>query len=277
MSRSLQFSVFHNLSLASLFYTPAHSKNGNNVRQMLKVNAYINEVGFGGNEKSKAISLTAWGKGADILAICLTPGKMFTCFADLDVYEAPVYDNNQKVIGSTGQPLMRKAFGYTMRRFDLGNDSFKHIMDEIQRQVRGIYWWCKGHADYENFRTMLKGRMTLVGAFNPQTNAQSFGFAPVKLPAYQYGAYNTAIVANTNTMPGVELNTPVGTAANPAAVAAAFGNVQAAAPIAPVQPLVQPVIQPLVQPAAAPVNPAAFVAPAAPLNPANTFSMPQGV
>jgi len=263
MSRSLQFSVFHNLSLASAFYTPAHSKNGANIRQRLQVNAYLNEVTRGGNEKSNALSLTAWDKGADILAICLTPGKMFTAFADLDIYQAPVYDNNQKVIGSNGQPLMRKAFGYTIRRFDLGNDSFKHIMNEIQNNLRGVNWWCKGTPDYDNFRNMLKSRMTLVGHFDPQVNAQSFGFATVKLPAYQYGAYVPGQVVDTTTMPGAVIQGTVGNATTPAAVAAAFGA-----------PVAAPIATAPVMPAA----PIAAVAPAAvPLNPANTFSMPQGV
>jgi len=240
MSKTLQFSVFTNLRLASEFYTPAHSKNGVNVSQRLQVNAYLNENRRGSAEdKSEAISLTAWGKGADILAWTLTPGKEFTVFADLNVYKAPVYHNNQPV-SINGEVLMRKAYGYTIRRFDLGNDSFKHIMDEIQRGARGVNWWVKGSPDAQNFKATLDARMAQVGTFNAQANAQSFGFANVKLPAYSYSAF----VPNQPAAMNQPSATPVGAATTPEAVAASFGAIpKMNAPINPAQSFVMPQVQ----------------------------------
>jgi hypothetical protein len=258
MSKTLQFSVFTNLRIASSFYTPAHSKNGVNVSQRLLVNAYLNENRRGAaDDKSNVISLTAWSKAADILALCLTPGKEFTAFCDLNVYEAPVYHNDQPVQMPDGTKLMRKAYSYTIRRFDLGNDAFKHIMDEIQRGVRGQYWWVKGHQDAVNFKAELDRRMALVGTFNPQTNAQNFGFARVKMPAYQFGAYNPN--AKSDNAP---VGAPIGTAPTAETVAAAFsGN---ASPFPAQQQTTTPTQN------AAPTNPAAsFVMPQS--------SMPAGV
>lgn len=247
MSKTLQFSVFTNLRLASAKFTPAHSKNGANVSQRLAINAYMNENRRGSAEdKSKAISLTAWGNGADILAWCLTPGKEFTIFGDLNVYDAPVYFNNQPV-SMGGQVLMRKCYGYTIRRFDLGNDSFKHIMDEIQRGVRGVNWWVKGSQDAINFKTILDARMAEAKkGFNIQSGASHWGFIEVELPRYQYGAYNPNAPVNTNTMPTA---TPMSAGSAPTAetVAASFGAVPQAAPVQP----------------------------AAPTNPAQSFVMPQ--
>lgn len=249
MSKTLQFSVFTNLRLASLFYTPAHNKNGANIQQRLQVNAYLNENRRGSAEdKSEAISLTAWGKGADILAWTLTPGKEFTVFADLNVYRAPVYHNNQPV-SFQGEVLMRKAYGYTIRRFDLGNDSFKHIMDEIQRGVRGINWWVKGSQDALNFKAQLDARMAQVGTFNAQANAQSFGFANVKLPAYSYSAFvpNQPVA---NPQPSA-VPVGVGAATTPEAVAATFGAKPVmSAPVNPAQSFVMPQMQAVPQYAA---------------------------
>jgi hypothetical protein len=249
MSRSLQISMFHNLRLASMTYHNAHSKNGVNVSQRLVVNAYLNMATRSGEDKSEAIALTAWNKGADILAICLTPGKEFTAICDLNVYTAPVYHNNQ-IVSVGGAQLTRKAYGYTIRQFDLGNDSFKHIMDEIQRGVRGPNWWMKGHPDYENFRALLKGRMGLVGHFDPSIHAAGFGFAPVKLAqGAGIGAYIPGQKADSKTMPAATFMNGPGAATTPQAVAAAFG-----------------------------VRPAVSVAPTAqPINPANSFVVPAGV
>lgn len=259
MSRSLQFSVFTNLRQASSFYTQAHSKNGVNISARLLVNAYLNLASRSGNDKSEAISLTAWGKAADILAWCLTKGKEFTAFCDLNVYQAPVYWNDQILTAPDGTQLMRKAYSYTIRRFDLGNDAFKHIMDEIQTGKRGQYWWVKGHQDAINFKATLDGRMAMVGHFDPQQHSTKFGFADVKMPkGAGIGAYIPNQPINTNAMPTAQ---PVGAATTPEAVAAVFNsNTQ---PIA--APSAAPVAGPVVAPTAAPVSPAA------------SFVMPQGV
>lgn len=257
MSRSLQLSVFHNLRLASMTYHPAHSKNGVNVSQRLVINAYMNMATRSGEDKSEAITLTAWNKAADILAICLTPGKEFTVFGDLNVYQAPVYYNDQIMAAPDGTQLTRKAYGYTIRQFDLGNDSFKHIMNEIQAGTRGPNWWLKGHQDYENFRALLKGRMGLVGHFDPSQHAKQFGFAPVKLAqGAGIGAYIPGQKVDTKTMPNAEfVGGAVGGATNAATVAKAFGGVIPGTTAAPAAP----------------------TAPTAPVAPANSFGMPAGV
>ena len=257
MSKTLQFSVFTNLRLASMNYTPAHSKsNGENVSQRLQVNAYMNENRRGSSDdKSKAIALTAWGTGADILAWALSPGKEFTVFADLNVYDAPVYFNDQPV-SMGGQPLMRKAYGYTIRRFDLGSDSWKHISTEIERQTRGVNFWVKGHQDAVNFKALLDARMaTAKQGYNESVNGGVWGFCEdIRKPKYQHGAYNPATTSNTASMPSAQ---PVGVAPTAATVAAAFSGVPQAAPIA----------QPVAAPVAAPV---ATVG-----TPAQSFVMPQ--
>jgi hypothetical protein len=234
MSKTLQFSVFTNLRLASMTFTPAHSKNGVNISQRLAVNAFMNENRRGSSDdKSKAISLTAWSTGADILAHTLTDGKEFTVFADLNVYDAPVYFKDQPV-SIQGQALMRKAYGYTIRRFDLGNDAFGHIAKEIQKGERGINFWVKGHQDSLNFKALLDSRIAIAkGGYNT-SYGEKWGFALVSMPKYQFGAYNPKAGVDGNAMPGA---TPVGAAPTAETVAASFGG-------APVMPQFAPAAAP---------------------------------
>lgn len=230
MSRSLQVSVFTGLRQARSIYYPMHSKNGVNISQRLVVNAYMNipSKANDGKGRNESISLTCWGKGADILALCLTRGKEFNAICDLHVYQGRVFVNDQPLIGQDGNPIMTKKYSYTIRQFDLGNDSFKHIMNEIQLGIRGPNWWMQGHQDYENFRALLKARMTV--AYDP--NMDTYGFADVRKPE---GAGIGAPIAN---MPS-QTPAAVGSAPTPAAVAAAFTGTAPATPVQPVQP-VQP-------------------------------------
>jgi hypothetical protein len=264
MSRSLQFSAFTGLRQASSIYYPAHSKNGVNVSQRLVINAYMNIASRanGGKGRSEVISTTAWGKAADVMALCITPGKEFSIFADLHVYQGRVWYNDQPLTAPDGTAITTKKYGYTIRQFDLGNDAFKHIMNEIQAGLRGMNWWMQGTPEYESFRTMLKGRMTI--QFDP--SLPSFGFAEVRMPeGTNIAAYIPNQTTNTTAMPvAVPMNqntlATVGAAVNPAAVAAAFGGATA---VPAATTVVAPPVIPVVQPAAsAAVLPAAVVAPA---------------
>jgi hypothetical protein len=266
MSRSLQFSVFTGLRQASSIYYPAHSKNGVNVSQRLVINAYMNiaSKANGGKGRSEVISTTAWGKAADVMALCITPGKEFSVFADLHVYQGRVWYNDQPLTAPDGTAITTKKYGYTIRQFDLGNDAFKHIMNEIQAGLRGMNWWMQGTQEYENFRAMLKGRMTI--QFDP--SIPSFGFAEVRMPeGTNIAAYIPNQSANTTAMPvAVPMTghtmTAVGTAVNPAAVAAAFGGAAAVPAVPAATTVLTPPVIPVAQPATAAVLPASVVAPA---------------
>jgi len=205
MSRTLQSHHYSNLRQASTFYTPAHSKDGNNISARLVVNCYANYKKRNGEEVADVLSCTAWDKGADILALTLTKGKLFSAIMDMNTYQAPTYYNDQIVNAPDGSgPIMRKAHGWTVREFALGEDSFKHIMNEIQQGIRGVNWWVKGSQDALNFSEELKRRMALVGHFDPNVHGQRFGFADVRLPKYTFGAYIPNAPVNTNAMPAAQ-------------------------------------------------------------------------
>jgi len=237
MSRSMQMSFFSGLRQASCTYIPAHSKNGVNVSQRLLISAYQNIASRanGGDGRSEAIPFTIWGKGADVLALCLTPGKEFTCFADLHIYQGRVYTPSAPGVDGTpitlqdGTPLTTKKFSFTIRQFDLGNDSHKHIMREIQAQVRGEKFWMQGHPDYENFRALLKARMSV--QFDP--NSPTFGFARIRLPqGAGIGAWIQGQSVDRTAQPDAVIN--AGNATDAAVVAKAFGGAAKASTPGPV-------------------------------------------
>lgn len=254
MSRTLQVTSFADLVRASSNYIPAHSKNGKNISQRLNVGAFMN-IASSANEgkgRHEVIQLTAWGKAADVLAICLTPGKTFSCIADMHVYEGRVFVNtgtkenpDYQPVTYKGQPVMTDKISFTIRQFSLGADSHKHIMNEIQGGFRGMNWWMQGHPDYEAFRNLLKARMTT--QFNPQL--KKFGFADVRLPeGAGIGAYiqgqsvdrNEQPVATSMTDPAAIVGAGYGNAVNADAVKAAFsGGAQPAATVQPASPTVE--------------------------------------
>jgi hypothetical protein len=267
MSRSLQSSQFTGLRQASSIYYPAHSKNGVNVSQRLQINAYMNIASKANNGagRSEVITLTGWGKLADVLALCITPGKEFHAHADLNVYKGRVWHNDQPLAAPDGTAILTKKYGYTIRQFDLGVDSFKHICNEIQDGTRTANWWVQGTQDYENFRAVIKARMKL----QYQPGQPKFGFAEVRIPEGTNIAAPIAEAAKAfapNVVPAAILpTTVVGAAPNPAAVAAAFGATTSTAvlpasvqaPGAAVQPTGLPIPgQPAVLPVAGAVIPA---------------------
>lgn len=249
MSKTLQFSVFTNVRLANtrnpMKYTPAHNKNGKDVSARLSLSAYLNENRRGSSDdKSEVISLTAWGPAADILAWTLTPGKEFTVFCDLNVYKAPVYHTdaagNSNIVQMEGVALERKAYGYTIRRFDLGNDAFKHISNEIQRGVRGPNFWVKGHQDAINFKAVLDQRMAVAkSGYRAERDGQRWGFAAVSNPNYQFSPY---VGKSNTTAPAAAAATTVasGPAVTADAVAATFTGAQAATPANPAASFTMP-------------------------------------
>jgi hypothetical protein len=228
MSRTLQSHHYSNLRQASCYYTPAHSKDGKNISQKITVNCYANYKRRDGQKRDDILTLTAWGKAADILALTLTDGKLFSAKLDYNTYQAPVYDKDGSVVQAKDGSgvLMRKASGWTIDEFALGEDAFGHINTEIQANIRGRDWWVKGSADAEAFNQELKRRMTLVGHFDPVVHKKKFGFADVTLPKYTFGAYVPEGAPANGPVPEVQ----AGQAATADTVAAAFagGNVPTA-------------------------------------------------
>lgn len=227
-------SFFSGLRVASTNYTPAHSKNGKNISAKLVVNAFMNiaSKANNGEGRNEAVPFTIWGKLADICAKSMSPGKEFNCIAQLRVYNGRVFmpstvqgQPGQQINDSTGQPVLTKKFSYTITMLTFGEESNKHIMNEIQAGVRPADWNVAGSQGQAAWKATLQARQAIV--FDPAK--PTFGYARVYQPqGAGIGAYIQG--APTNAAP-----TAVDTTA---AVAATFN----ANPVAPAAaPVVAPV------------------------------------
>jgi single-stranded DNA-binding protein len=175
-----------------------------------------------GEGRNDVINLTAWGKLADVCAKSMSPGKEFHCSAKLKTFDARVWYNQQPVTMGDGTVLTTKKVGFSITELTFGDESAKHIANEIQSGIRPVDWNAAGAPGYAAWREKLKQRNALV--FDPTQPV--FGYAKVILPqgpgigAYTPQAAGTAFVA-PGTGAAVEAAV-VNAAANPAVVSAAL-------------------------------------------------------
>jgi len=231
----MQSSDFFGLRVASCNYFPAHSKNGSNVSQRCTINAFMNiaSKANNGEGQSTVVPLTAWGKLADVCAKSMSPGKEFHCSAELKGYEARVFHNQQPVVMPDGTTLTTNKLGFSITKLLFGEESAKHIANEIQSGIRPADWNLAGSAGYNAWRETLKLRNTL--AFDPTQPV--FGYAKVILPQGPgIGAYTPQATAAPVFAPATAAveAAVVNAAQNPSAVGAALFQPAAAPVVAPV-------------------------------------------
>jgi len=252
-ARSLSMSMFSGLRTASTNFTPEYAKNGKNVSAKLTINAFMNVASRanGGEGRNEAVPFTVWGKLAHICAKSMSPGKEFNCTASLHVYDGRVFmpgmpgQPGTPVMKADGQPLTTKKFSYTIQLLTFGEESNKHIANEIQAgpNVRPAGWNIAGSQDNLIWKEILKARQAV------QFNAASptYGYARVYMPqGAGLGAYIPNQVVGA---PGAVVDTAAAVAATFAGVSPAGvvpGAVLPASVVAPgavAQPgaLVQPV------------------------------------
>lgn len=158
-----------------------HSKNGVNISQRLVITAGMNTPSRANNGEGRVdfISLTVWGKLADICAKSMSPGKEFNCLADLHTYLGRVFYNQTVLTAQDGSPITTRKVSFTITRLTFGEESNKFIAAEIAAGLRPAGWNAIGTPAYNDWREKLKARSAL--AFNP--NLPTFGYAQVILPS----------------------------------------------------------------------------------------------
>jgi hypothetical protein len=215
-------------------YYPAHNKNGVNISQRLSINAFMNIASSANNGegRSDAITLTAWGKLADICARSMSPGKEFNCLAELHVYDGRVFHNQQPVTLSDGTVLTTKKYSFTIVRLTFGEESNKLIQSEIQAGIRPVGYAQIGSPDHAKWVETLKARQ----AVQFDASKPTFGYAKVIIPQGQgISAYNPQL-DNRQAMPtmnaGAVENAVVAAAGKPETVTPTFTvpNNETAAP-----------------------------------------------
>lgn len=222
----MQNSDFFGLRVASCNYFPAHSKNGVNISARCTINAFMNIASRANNGEgqSTVIPLTAWGKLADVCAKSMSPGKEFHCSAEVRGYEARVFHNQQPVVMPDGTALTTNKLGFSITKILFGEESAKHIANEIQSGIRPADWNVAGSQGSVVWKETLKKRNLLT--FDP--NLPTYGYAKVILPQGPgIGAYTPQAVTSTFATPttpaaGAVEAAVINAANNPGAVGAAL-------------------------------------------------------
>lgn len=236
-ARSLSISMFSGLRIASTVFTPEYSKNGVNISAKLVANAFMNIASKAndGAGRNEAIPFTIWGKLAHICAKSMSPGKEFNAIAQLHVYNGRVFMpgvNGQPgtpILDAAGAPITTKKFSYTVSMLTFGEESNKHIQNELQAQVNGVPvrpadWNTAGTPGYVQWRETLKARMLIT--FDP--NLPKYGYADIRMPQ---GAGIGAYIQNAAPAAAPVVDTA-------AAVAATFAGANPATTVAPAAPVV---------------------------------------
>lgn len=250
----MQSSDFFGLRVASCNYFPAHSKNGVNISARCTINAFMNIASRANNGEgqSTVVPLTAWGKLADVCAKSMSPGKEFHCTAELKGYEARVFHNQQPVVMPDGSTLTTNKLGFSITKLLFGEESAKHIANEIQSGIRPPDYNLAGSASYNAWRETLKKRNLL--AFDPTSPV--FGYAKVILPQGPgIGAYTAQVIPPA----APAFVAPQATAVEAAVVNAALNPTAVGAALFPTTPVAAPFVP---APGPAPVVQAGFAAPA---------------
>jgi hypothetical protein len=78
-------------------------------------------------------------------------------------------------LDNTGQPLMVKKTSYTVLEIEFGEESSKHIANEIAAGIRPQNWNMQGHPDYQMWIDKLRARQALIW----DGQSQNFVFARV--------------------------------------------------------------------------------------------------
>jgi len=255
-ARSMQTSDFFGLRVASCNYFPAHSKNGVNISARCTINAFLNIASRANNGEgqSTVVPLTAWGKLADVCAKSMSPGKEFHCSAELKGYEARVFHNQQPVVMPDGTTLTTNKLGFSITKLLFGEESAKHIANEIQSGVRPADYNLAGSAGFNAWRETLKKRNLLT--FDPTQPV--FGYAKVILPQ---GPGIGAYTAQTTPAVGTAFVAPQATAVEAAVVNAAMNPAAVSTALFAPAETTSPVQTPAFIPGAAPVVNTGFAAP----------------
>ena len=133
------------------------------------------------------IRVTAWtgknsaGNGmAERFARFMSVGLELSCFCTMKPYMADQYVDNVRVCKADGTPIQTERMGFTIIPGStiIGEESDKHIRDEIIALKRPKQWADKGHADYQTWLQICAAKNAAVY----QPGAEYFGYSIVVPP-----------------------------------------------------------------------------------------------
>jgi len=131
-------------------YTPSYMRAGSDkpINAKCDVNVFQNIM-----EKKHVFKITGWGKMADVMARSLSTGKELTIVGRLDSFKGRIWNapdatgNITFITNPDGTPKLIDKIGITIEKLDLGADSAKNIVEEINAGKRPLNFAVPGHAE----------------------------------------------------------------------------------------------------------------------------------
>jgi single-stranded DNA-binding protein len=159
-------------------YTPSYMKAGveKPISAKCDVNVYQNIMG-----KKHMFKVTGWGKMADVMARSLSTGKELTIVGRLDSFQGHVWNapdgtgNRSFKTNPDGTAIMVTKIGITIEKLDLGVDSAKNVIEEINAGKRPLHFAVPGHAEKLQWEQMCAQK----NAEQYVAGAVVFGYAKV--------------------------------------------------------------------------------------------------
>ena len=255
MSRSLTFMALVNVRVAGqLSWVPAHIKNGKAISSRVEIPVYANtgkgiDPKTGEKGRKDPYKLIIWGPLADTCCKSLPTGKELSVFGRPDPYLGKLYSKDGVVrLDSAGTEITIQKQALVVTELDFGDDSAKHIAQEVQTGRRPMHWNVPNHPDWALWVKILNDRQALLW----DGRSPTFENARVILPQ------GPGIMIDFETLnKGRKVPVQQGFSGQnlPNQVAAAFGGFPGG------QPATQPLFDPMTGQRLAPVQPVALFDP----------------
>ena len=203
-STGLQIAVFTGARVAgTLSFVPQHTKNGKLISARCDIPVYVNShkgtnAKTGQSGRVDSYKVTAWGKLAETCCKSCPPGKALDLIVRPQSYSGRLFDaNGNQRIDNMGAAIEVPKVGYTIVEIAFGEDSAKHVADEIQRGIRPMQWNIQGTPDWQMWTQTLQNRQQI--QWDGQSN--TFGYARVTIPQGQGIALDFSKPAPRNAAP----------------------------------------------------------------------------
>jgi len=164
-------------------YYPAYNKNGNGVNQQCKFGVLLNtnkgtDQRTGDKGKRYKFNIVAWGKLADTCARSLSKGRALDLICRPEPYEGTLFDENrQPRLDNAGLPIKIQKEAHTILFIIFGEESEKHIINQIMVGERPQGWSVPNSQDNVIYKQMLDRRNSEIW-----NGGDKFGFAKVSIP-----------------------------------------------------------------------------------------------
>ena len=166
------------------YWTPAYHDGSKMVQSKIAFPIMTNShIGGNGNGRKDTFRVVAWGGYADSIAVCGSIGQALDLVCTQQSYLGRLYDqNDQLVLRTDGQAMLVEKVVFKIDKLCFGEESAKHVTEEIQKGKRPVHWNDPSHADNAIWKEIMAARRKHVWA----KGDPAYGCAKVTMPNGNY-------------------------------------------------------------------------------------------